>query len=193
MFALFGPDKRTRFEQAVIQALLGQIAINFRSVEVFWHTECPELMFVLENNSPDNDANIESIRQRLDAQLKSNKQPYNIKVRIHEGFISRKGLPIIRYGKCLYMRKEVPFIADFWIARLVRKNGELLTEKIMPADKNIFHGPMPDLGDLLTVEFQDQKIVVRVIHYSGPAPESSPGVRKTVKNPRCYHLRVEEI
>jgi hypothetical protein len=39
----------------------------------------------------------------------------------------------------------------YWVKRIALKNGEIVTERELRQDENLFEGPVPVVGDKLTV------------------------------------------
>jgi hypothetical protein len=66
------------------------------------------------------------------------------------------------------------------------RSGELLTEKHMPHDKNVFEGACPEIDEDIIIEHQGRPMRVKVGWWS-----------KRNQNAHCmpnmYHIRVEEI
>ncbi|MDZ5646525.1 hypothetical protein [Nitrospirillum sp. BR 11828] len=71
----------------------------------------------------------------------------------------------------------------YWVKRILLKSGELVTERELRQDENLFEGPTPVVGDILHVSCRGRRFTAKVIW--GHWPEHI----ETDLTP----LRVEEI
>jgi hypothetical protein len=74
----------------------------------------------------------------------------------------------------------------YWVKRIALKNGEIVTEREFRQDENLFEGPVPVVGDKLTVCCRGRKIEARAVW--GNRPGRGPYEAGTI-----VPLRVEEI
>jgi hypothetical protein len=75
----------------------------------------------------------------------------------------------------------------YWVKRIVLKGGEIVTERELRPDENIFEGPTPVVGDTLTVTCRGRKFEAKVIWGNWPGRGESQMADTIVP------LRVEEI
>jgi|HubBroStandDraft_1064217.scaffolds.fasta_scaffold217189_1 hypothetical protein len=75
----------------------------------------------------------------------------------------------------------------YWVKRIVLKNGEIVTERELRPDENIFEGLPPVVGDKLMVACRGRTFEARVIWGNWPGREASYQADTIVP------LRVEEI
>ena len=75
----------------------------------------------------------------------------------------------------------------YWIKRIALKTGEIVTERELRPDENIFEGPTPVVGDKLTVLCRGRKFEAKVVWGNWPGREASHPADTVVP------LRVEEI
>jgi hypothetical protein len=75
----------------------------------------------------------------------------------------------------------------YWVKRIALKGGEVVTERELRSDQNLFQGPAPVVGDKLTVNCRGRSFAVRVIwgNWPGRNEERDPEV--------IVPIRVEEI
>lgn len=73
----------------------------------------------------------------------------------------------------------------YWVKRIMLKTGELVTERELPRDENLFEGPTPVVGDNILVTYRGRKFEALVIWGNWPGREAQPGV--------VVPSRVEEI
>jgi hypothetical protein len=71
----------------------------------------------------------------------------------------------------------------YWVKRILLKSGELVTERELRQDENVFEGPAPVVGDTLTVSCRGRQFTAKAIwgHWPGRAESA------------LIPLRVEEI
>jgi hypothetical protein len=74
-----------------------------------------------------------------------------------------------------------------WVKRIILKSGEIVTEKELRPDENIFTGPTPVVGDKLTVTCRGRRFEARVIWGNWPGRDEGRTPDTVVP------LRVEEI
>ena len=73
----------------------------------------------------------------------------------------------------------------YWVKRIELKTGQLLTEKDLPPDINLFDGPVPVVGDKLNVSWQGRAFDAEVVWGNWPEREYPPET--------LVPLRVREI
>jgi hypothetical protein len=73
----------------------------------------------------------------------------------------------------------------YWVKRILLKNGELVTERELRQDENLFEGPAPVVGDELTVSCRGRQFRARVIWGNWPGREHEAGT--------VVPIRAEEI
>jgi len=74
----------------------------------------------------------------------------------------------------------------YWVKRIVLKSGELVTERELRPDENVFEGRVPMAGDKLTVTCRGRKFRAKVLVGRFPGrPEPEAGA--------VYPIRVQEI
>jgi len=73
----------------------------------------------------------------------------------------------------------------YWIKRILLKTGEIVTERELRPDENLFDGPPLVVGDKLFVTCRDRKFEARVIWGNWPGRVHLPNT--------TVLLRVEEI
>ena len=56
----------------------------------------------------------------------------------------------------------------YWVKRIKLKSGEIVTERELRPDENIFEGPAPVVGDKITVSCRGRQFEARVIWGSWP-------------------------
>jgi hypothetical protein len=59
----------------------------------------------------------------------------------------------------------------YWVKRIALKSGQLLTEKDLPPDLNLFDGPIPVVGDRLKVSWQGRIFDAEVVWGNWPERE----------------------
>ena len=74
----------------------------------------------------------------------------------------------------------------YWVKRIKLRNGEIVTERELRHDENLFEGPAPVVGDKMTVVCRGRKFEARVIWGNGPGREIN-------EKATIIPLRVEEI
>lgn len=74
-----------------------------------------------------------------------------------------------------------------WVKPIVLKSGEIVTERELRADENLFEGPAPVVGDKLTVVCRGRSFEAKVIWGNWPERERDRAQSEVVP------LRVEEI
>ena len=75
----------------------------------------------------------------------------------------------------------------FWVKRIVLKSGEVVTERELGKEENVFDGPVPVVGDRLTVTCRGRTFEANVIWGNWPG-------RKLRLNPnKIVPLRVQEV
>ena len=62
----------------------------------------------------------------------------------------------------------------YWIKRIALNTGEVVTERELSADQNLFDGPVPDIGDFVDVECRGRRFSAEVIWRSNPDGEILP-------------------
>jgi hypothetical protein len=62
----------------------------------------------------------------------------------------------------------------YWVKRIKLKNGEVITERELRHDENLFEGAAPVVGDKITVTWRGRKFEARVIWGNWPAPDADP-------------------
>jgi hypothetical protein len=75
----------------------------------------------------------------------------------------------------------------YWVKRIKLKSGEIVTERELREDENLFEGPTPVVGDRITVTCRGRKFEARVIWGNWPGRESGGNEARTIP------LRVEEM
>jgi hypothetical protein len=75
----------------------------------------------------------------------------------------------------------------YWIKRIALKSGEVVTERELHPDENIFEGPPLVVGDKLIVKCRGRTFEARVIWGNWPGRE------KNYQEDTIVPLRVEEI
>lgn len=75
----------------------------------------------------------------------------------------------------------------YWVKRIIPKTGELITERELRSDENLFEGPAPVVGDELTIACRGRTFRTRVVwgNWLGRNEMRDPAV--------VVPLRVEEI
>jgi hypothetical protein len=75
----------------------------------------------------------------------------------------------------------------YWVKRVLLKTGEVVTERELPSDENLFQGQSPVVGDKITVTCRGGSFEARVIwgNWQGRNEGRGPDV--------VVSLRVEEI
>jgi hypothetical protein len=75
----------------------------------------------------------------------------------------------------------------YWVKRIILKTGELVTERELRPDENLFEGLAPVVGDELTVTCRGRSFSTRVVWGNWPG-------RNETRDPAVVvPLRVEEI
>jgi hypothetical protein len=74
----------------------------------------------------------------------------------------------------------------YWVKRIILRDGEIVTERELRHDENLFEGPAPVVGDKMTVTCRGRKFEARVVWGNWPG-------RETNENAMIIPLRVEEI
>jgi hypothetical protein len=74
----------------------------------------------------------------------------------------------------------------YWIKRILLKTGELVTERELRPDENLFEGKAPVAGDRLTVTCRGRAFEARVVVGRFPG-------RPERHSETAYPIRVEEI
>lgn len=72
----------------------------------------------------------------------------------------------------------------YWIKRILLQSGEVVTERELRADQNLFNGPVPVVGDTVNVECRGRTFAAKVIWGHWPDRNHAPGT--------IVPLRVEE-
>lgn len=75
----------------------------------------------------------------------------------------------------------------YWVTRMILKSGEIVTERELRHDENLFEGPVPVVGDKLMVTCRGRTFEARVIWGNWP------GRDKTRQPDAIVPLRVEEL
>ena len=75
----------------------------------------------------------------------------------------------------------------YWVKRIKLQNGELVTERELRHDENLFEGPAPVVGDKITVTCRGRTFDARVIWGNWPGGEAN------YEKATIIPLRVEEI
>jgi hypothetical protein len=75
----------------------------------------------------------------------------------------------------------------YWVKRIALKSGEVVTERELGKDENAFNGPVPVVGDRLTVTCRGRIFEASVIWGNWPGREQELDPEKIVP------LRVQEI
>jgi hypothetical protein len=75
----------------------------------------------------------------------------------------------------------------YWVKRVLLKTGEVVTERELRSDENLFQGQAPVAGDKLTVTCRGRSFEARVIWGNWP------GRNETRAPDVVVLLRVEEI
>ena len=73
----------------------------------------------------------------------------------------------------------------YWVKRIMLKSGEIITERELRHDENLFAGPAPIVGDKMIVACRGRKFEARVVWGNWSGREHS---EETI-----VPLRVEEI
>jgi hypothetical protein len=73
----------------------------------------------------------------------------------------------------------------YWVKRIKLKNGEVITERELRHDENLFEGAAPVVGDKITVTCRGRTFEARVIWGNWPARDADP-------KERVIPIRVEE-
>lgn len=74
---------------------------------------------------------------------------------------------------------------SYWVKRIVLRSGEIVTERELREDENFFEGPVPVVGDKLTVACRGRQFEAKVIWGNWPDREHDPAT--------IVPLRVEEM
>jgi hypothetical protein len=74
----------------------------------------------------------------------------------------------------------------YWVKRILLKTGELITERELRADENLFDGMAPIAGETLQVTFRGRSFVAEVV--VGRFPDRPAPIEEMV-----YPIRVREI
>ena len=75
----------------------------------------------------------------------------------------------------------------YWVKRILLKTGEIVTERELRKDENLFQGPAPVVGDILSVSCRGRTLKARVIWGNWPG-------RNETRDPNIVVLlRVEEL
>ena len=74
----------------------------------------------------------------------------------------------------------------YWVKRILLKKGDLVTERELRPDENLFEGAVPVVGDKLTVNCRGRTFEARVIWGNWPEREAGHEAGTIVP------LRVEE-
>ncbi len=56
----------------------------------------------------------------------------------------------------------------YWVKRIALKSGELVTERELRQDENLFDGPAPVVGDTMTVTCRGRTFPARVVWGNWP-------------------------
>jgi hypothetical protein len=75
----------------------------------------------------------------------------------------------------------------YWVKRILLKGGEIVTERELRRDENLFRGPAPAVGDTLNVNCRGRTFDARVVW--GNWPGRNEGRDPDIIVP----IRVEEI
>jgi hypothetical protein len=51
----------------------------------------------------------------------------------------------------------------YWVKRIILRDGEIVTERELRHDENLFEGPAPVVGDKMTVTCRGRKFEARVV------------------------------
>jgi len=73
----------------------------------------------------------------------------------------------------------------YWVKRILLKTGELVTERELRRDENLFEGPAPVVGDKIVVTCRGREFEALVIWGNWPGRDAQPGA--------IVPLRVEEV
>ena len=74
----------------------------------------------------------------------------------------------------------------YWIKRILLKSGEIVTERELHQDENLFEGPTPVVGDKLLVSCRGREFEAKVVWGNWPG-------RETYTADQIVPLRVEEV
>ncbi len=75
----------------------------------------------------------------------------------------------------------------YWVKRIMLKTGEVVTERELRRDENLFDGPAPVVGDQLTITCRGREFEAKVIWGNWPG-------RNETRDPSVIvPLRVEEF
>jgi hypothetical protein len=77
-------------------------------------------------------------------------------------------------------------LMTYWVKRIKLKSGEIVTERELRHDENLFAGQAPIVGDKMIVTCRGRKLEARVIWGNWSGRETSEGTT-------IVPLRVEEI
>ena len=75
----------------------------------------------------------------------------------------------------------------YWVKRIMLKTGEVVTERDLRHDENLFEGPAPVVGDKIVVVCRGRTFEARVIWGNWPGREVGR------EDATIVPLRVEEI
>lgn len=87
---------------------------------------------------------------------------------------------------CRNLEGGSSILMTYWVKRILLKTGELVTERELRPDENLFEGPAPVAGDRLKVTCRDRDFEAIVV--VGRFPDRPDPVKETI-----YPIRVEEI
>ena len=74
----------------------------------------------------------------------------------------------------------------YWVKRIMLRDGEIVTERELRRDENLFEGPAPVVGEQMTVKCRGRTFEARVVWGNWPG-------RETSEQAMIIPLRVEEI
>ena len=75
----------------------------------------------------------------------------------------------------------------YWVKRIKLKSGELVTERELQHDENLFQGPTPVIGDIIAVTCLGQKLSAKVVWGNWSGREYNREKEEIIP------LRVEEL
>ena len=73
----------------------------------------------------------------------------------------------------------------YWVKRIILRDDEIVTERELRHDENLFEGPAPVVGEKMTVTCRGRKFEARVVWGNWPGRDTNEAT--------IIPLRVEEI